>query len=301
MLKIKYIALISVLGLQYFGAAYSAGVALREGVVVNAERNEAFVMLASGGLAAIDLVTGNVRWTTEAAVKPVDVDGERLLAQTHPRGPGQLAMAVLDVTTGEVSAEFSAALPGQFTARARDTLRERFRIQSDRGGVRWRYERRPGGGAQLPEEARALRVESGLVGIDLAAGTASTVNQPRPPAPAMDRLLSTPLPGVPGRQFYSENRGHVLASEKADRDARYRWRVFTDDGDPVGETFAALSYSPFVVVGSQLHFVAPETVIARGSQIVEQPLELRAIDLNSGRQAWAIAIDDPRYRGPYPP
>ena len=38
-----------------------------------------------------------------------------------------------------------------------------------------------------------------------------------------------------------------------------------------------------------------------GSQFVDKPLRLRAVDLQTGAEAWEAAVVDTTFRGPFPP
>jgi hypothetical protein len=55
-------------------------------------------------------------------------------------------------------------------------------------------------------------------------------------------------------------------------------------------------------VGSRLYYVAqPSTRRAGGGELLRQPLRLRALDLRSGAEQWAVPVVDTAYRGPFPP
>src|SRR5207248_434414 len=64
----------------------------------------AYLMAADGGLARVRLDSGAVAWRTDRAVRPLSVVGDRLLAQADPPRNGVLALAVVDVRTGELRA-----------------------------------------------------------------------------------------------------------------------------------------------------------------------------------------------------
>src|SRR5262249_53276905 len=76
----------------------------------------AYVMTADGGLARVRLDSGALDWRSDRVLRPLSVVGDRLLAQADPPRDGVLALAVVDVGTGEVRAALNVDLPDAVTA-----------------------------------------------------------------------------------------------------------------------------------------------------------------------------------------
>src|SRR3954463_16411273 len=75
------------------------GASLRDGVLVAPDRGLAYVMRPGGGIDAIDLASGNVRWHSDAAAKPLAISGKRLIAQAESKGD-TLDVVALDARRG---------------------------------------------------------------------------------------------------------------------------------------------------------------------------------------------------------
>ena len=83
---------------------------------------------------------------------------------------------------------------------------------------------------------------------------------------------------------------------------RYRWSVYSlASGEVLGELRWHTSATPFCVLdGTLLTMTQPFGRLIEG-RIVEQPLALRAVSLDSGAQTWSRPVHDTTYRGPHPP
>jgi hypothetical protein len=106
--------------------------------------------------------------------------------------------------------------------------------------------------------------------------------------------------GADGRAFYSEDRAHVLVSRRV-ANSDYAWSLHMPDGTLLGKTLSRLSFSPFVVREGMLLFVSQPSERRVGEVMQFVPLSLRAVDLQSGAEAWSREIRDTRYQGPFPP
>ena len=157
--------------------------------------------------------------------------------------------------------------------------------------------------------AAELRRNSGAFLMDLPSGAMS----PLPPeevvvAPARraSELDAAPrLPGVPEPQILSADGRHVLSSERVADDSvwdKYLWTIYDrSTGEPVGQfrTFQALA--PFVVADGQVIYDTPPYARQVQGNVVEEPLQIRAVDLSTGQEVWSEEVRDTTYRGPYPP
>src|SRR5215203_3122330 len=67
------------------GQSPGHGVALQEGVVIAPRLGLAYVMHPGGGIDAVDLASGALRWRSDRAAKPLALSGDRLIAQAESR------------------------------------------------------------------------------------------------------------------------------------------------------------------------------------------------------------------------
>lgn len=279
----------------------AASVTLREGVVISPDAARAYVMSEDGGVASVRLADGATTWVNASVRKPVLVKGDRLLAQTDSADPRVLTLATLDVTTGASTAQFSATMPRGVEALARDALGKSFRLRAKPDGrVTWRWAEGPRGGADLDGDRD---VQTGVVRLDPALSSAHAVADLSPSPTQFRRLVRKPLSSLDGRQFYSEDKRHVLASSPlGELGGRYRWTVADAAGDIVGTVDADHSFLPFIVVGRQLLVVSPARSSAgEGSGFDDRPAELLALDLENAVVTWTHPLAEVRYRGVLPP
>src|SRR5437773_333013 len=90
-------------------------VALRPGIVIDGAGGVAYVMQAPGGVAAVDLSTGEVRWKSSAMDKPLALVGSLLVGQVEPkRRTTTLTVATLDTHADgrRISGDSAALNPG---------------------------------------------------------------------------------------------------------------------------------------------------------------------------------------------
>lgn len=103
----------------------AAGVALYDGVVVDAARSTAYVMHPGGGIAAYDLERGVALWRSSAGERPLLLAGDLLVAQARPDDHGELRIVALDIRKGgAASAEADIPLPSGVRAEVVDTLKQ---------------------------------------------------------------------------------------------------------------------------------------------------------------------------------
>jgi hypothetical protein len=160
----------------------------------------AFVASADGTLAALDVATGAVRWSSREALRPLAVDGGRLLAH-GPAEAGRLRLVFLDAATGANVGEESIALPADVAAPLDDTGETRFLVRLEQAGSRvrleWTWDFRPmrgvyeEDGADEGEDAGARpRRSEGAVEVDLRAGRATAVASRTVSLPALPSALA---------------------------------------------------------------------------------------------------------------
>jgi hypothetical protein len=334
---------------------------LNPGVLVDAERGEAYVMSPDGGIVAVGLTDGAPVWRSSKAEKPLTLAGELLIGQAETPGPAN-ALRIVTLDTGKRGEQVNEALvelpPGvqamvgpslnrSFTAEARAEPEEREEV-----AISWEFVERPLRGippglievlpgeappavsaAALPATGPATIAPTstgasepggdaiivrGMARIDLSTGTVTATEAARMPAapgpppvsagdsaPASDLELGMTLPGVPQPQFLSADGRHVLSSQRIADDPewdKYVWTIFErDSGRHVGELRAHLRYAPFFVSGARVICRTPPYERLQGPDMVQEPLQLRAVDLSTGAQVWSQPVRDTVDREPPPP
>jgi hypothetical protein len=299
--------------------------ALHDGVVVDAGRGLAYVMNSKGGIDALDLATGNVRWTSTAAVKPLALVDGVLLAQAATAQAGELPVVALDAK-GSAKSQLRIPLPAGVLAQAIDGPTRRFQANvfvAEDGAVvvAWAAtDEKPLQGMVPPEmdgtqapaadavpASAVAEPKTGAARLDLANGRVAEVvsdkakvlqlTPRRAGAAAAKGLdLRRQLPSVDGR--------HVLSTEPvaaAGGVKRYRWTITDAAGAKVGSVESPVSRASFVVAGDRVLYVAPRAARVEGGRLIEEPLRLQTVDLKSGSNVWASAVIDTTFRGPFPP
>jgi hypothetical protein len=98
----------------------------------------------------------------------------------------------------------------------------------------------------------------------------------------------------------------LLANKPAETDAtgwtNYLWAIYSlETGERLGEIRMPTSAAAFFVWNSILLYESRPYGRRVNGNWIQEPLELRAVDLNNGREAWKMPVRDPAYRGPLPP
>ena len=104
------------------------GIALLEGVVISPQQGFAYLMRPGGGIDAVDLASGAVRWRTKSAAKPLAIAAGRLVAQADSRGANALKLVVLDARSGAARDSVRIPLPAGVAATVIDTASSSFRV-----------------------------------------------------------------------------------------------------------------------------------------------------------------------------
>jgi hypothetical protein len=301
----------------------AAAVAFRPGLLVHPGLGVAYLMSVSGGIAAVDLATGAVRWTSTQGGRPLALVGNTLLTQVEPRTAGsQLELVVLDVgKRGARTATSRVTLAPGVRVALGETLQGTFLLEAQPAGgnvlLLWTFLPSPGQGMPEPQDTQSGRGTNRRVGaparargalrVNLATGAARPVDTttvraapaPRWILPSSEKLAAA---GAAATQYESADGRHILASERLDDDrvwAKYRWTVYErSSGRRLGEFRTYLSFTPFIVRGSLLIYETTPYAVA-GAE--EQPAKLRAISLTTGREVWSVPVRETVYRGPSPP
>jgi hypothetical protein len=311
-------------------AVPDGGAALLDGVVVAPRHGLAYLMRPGGGIDAVDLASGSLRWHSDGGAKPLALADDRLIAQAESRGANALALVALDARSGAARDAVRLPLPAGVAATVVDTPAGSFRVRAERADsrlvVRWEATSlTPAGPAQgyLPAanegQAPALdgqgpAVITGEAVIDLSAPSLRVMAEPavrsvRSAAlarPALEELHAPAVAGAAGRQLLSADGRHVLVTEPVESAEftvyRHRWTLYERaSGARVGSAPALVSATPFLVVGTTLYHTAPAHVLLEEGRIAEHPAALLAVNLATGTQAWKAAVQETSFKGPFPP
>ncbi len=290
---------------------------LRPGVIVDPGRKLAYIMNTKGGIDAVELARGTLVWSTDQAAKPLALNGDLLVSQVEPPGPGSaLEIAILSVQErGRRRVANSIRLPADVRVSIDETLNSSFttyaRVLGGGMFMLWEYSFHPIKGTApsdtLPDELP--RTTSGAVRMDLLSGALSSLKPEEvPPGLARrppDLAATERLVGVPGPQFIAADSGHVLGSERVADDRvwdKYRWTIYERlTGKRVAEIRNHLPQAPFVVLGSQVIYETGPYLRRTEMDLIDEPLKIRAVDLQTGQELWSWPVRDTTFRGPFPP
>jgi hypothetical protein len=113
------------------------------------------------------------------------------------------------------------------------------------------------------------------------------------------------IPGIPEPQFLSADGRHVMSSTRVGNDLvwdKYAWKIFDRDTlQALGEVRTHVRYAPFFVSDSRVIYQTGPYAHRVGANIVEEPLQIRAADLQTGERLWSQAVRDVTDREPPPP
>ena len=293
--------------------------ALTDGAVIDPDRGVAYLMNSRGGIDALDLDRGSLRWSSRAAAKPLAITGGRLLALALPRG-AEPNIVTLDAS-GRAVTSAALALPAGVRPMLKDDLTGSFRIEalSGPGGdllLQWTATSVPARGIEQLDNALVVGEEStpsepvttsGTVRVHPATGqlysaTAADAEALREhSADALRRGLEALSSGP--RTFAAVAGPHRLVSARqaeSQPDRRYRWTI-SDGATKLGEVESSVATSAFAVRGMTLYYIVPAGGrLAAGSEMKRRQLTLRAIDLATGAERWSRPLVDTRYFGPFP-
>jgi hypothetical protein len=270
--------------------AQSSAPALRDGVVVDTAANSAFVTTPGGAINAIDLTTGSSRWSSGAAVKPLVVADDTLVAQAAPSGNEQLVVVTMDKGSGAQKTRSQVALPNDLKAAVGDSPSQKTLVQGLVSGssvlVSWAIQTRIARGV-APDNGGGETV-TGAARLDPDTGAAVAVSSAAADSGGLSSLTLAQMV-----QLASADGQHVVKSEAGSAPGLYRWVVSTAAGASIGAVELPVSVAPFVVSGTRLFYVASPSGSRNASgRLVIEPLRLRCMDLGSGAQLWAVPVMD---------
>jgi hypothetical protein len=294
--------------------------ALLDGAVVSPRHGLAYVMRPGGGIDALELASGKVRWHSDGAAKPIAMVQNRLVAQAENGAAKQLELVVLDARTGAARESTRVPLPAGVKASVVDVPGGSFRVRADSADsqlvVRWESSGAAAGDparGYLPAdgEGQSPSVASGEALVDFSASKArvqplTAAASAAPERPALQELFTPAIAAAGGQQWLSADGRHVLVSERAELTEfslnRHQWTIYERaSGARLGSMPSLLTAAPFLVVGRTLYHASPPHAMQQAGRLVERPTSLRAVDLTNGAELWNAEVRDSAFRGPFPP
>jgi len=298
---------------------------LRSGVIADPDKSLIFVMNPKGGIDALDLETGTLKWSIDHAAKPLALSGNHLVCQIEPTpGENELKIAILNIEErGQIVSTNSIRLPSDVRVSISDGLKSRFnlygRIQNDEFIISWKYSYRPVRGyltlaqehekkEQSVPERDAPRITSGIIKLDLISGEMSAIKEEDLKIPLVPRWPNLKeaerLAGIKDVQFISSDGSHIMTSQRIADDRtweKYRWFIYKRaTGEQITEIKNHRPYMPFFIFKSAIIYETGSYTRRINDRLVDEPLKIRAVNLQTGAELWSWEIRDTKYRGPFP-
>jgi len=163
------------------------------------------------------------------------------------------------------------------------------------------------GPGQGPASGSEQHVVNGAFRLDLQSGAISEQQLPPARSSGSNNLLApnARLRGLPEDQFLSADGRHVLIAERVANDAafeKYRWAIYDrNTAQKLGEFRAHVRYAPFFVADSRVVFESGPYSRRTPAGLVQEPLQIRAVDLRTGDMLWRQPVRDTTGRRPPPP
>jgi hypothetical protein len=161
-----------------------------------------------------------------------------------------------------------------------------------------------------PERTGATRqISRGAFHLDLPSGSI-TPQQPdivatAPAVPALTLSAAEQLKGVPKPQFLSADGRYILNSKRSANDLewnKYVWTIYDrNGGQRIGQIKAPVSLAPFFVWNTRVIYEVGPYSRRNADALIEEPLQIRAVSLQTGEQVWSRPVRDTTPRGAPPP
>lgn len=259
------------------------------GGVADAAGDSAYVDAATGGVEAIALDGGGVRWRALGVARPIAVAGKRVVMLSPTSRRNELRLAVADATTGKIErTSQSFSLPGwvSIPPARQQSFACSATVDGERVVVYWHATAAWSQGMHPDEEQeRAAQHEAaGAVEFALDSGKAHALTDAAPKATGRPSLPPVVVERHRGPRMETRDGHHVLIEEGG------RWGVFSaPSGKKVGDFSVGGKLSDAVVIGSRIY-------LERG----EPRRHVQAIDLKSGSTAWERPLAAPPTFPPLP-
>ncbi len=162
-------------------SAWAGAAGLVPGVVVTEDGSAVIAMAPTGGVVALEVGTGEVRWTAIAGDRPLIVSDAVVVAQVERFENGQLTIGFLNLGDGTLLGRADLEIDPIARARVGEGLGERFDIASVPATgtqyLTWEYTARQVQGIAPSDNALAARTTDGAVSVDLTAMSAIPIDR----------------------------------------------------------------------------------------------------------------------------
>ncbi len=311
----NFFSMMCLLGL--FGVSYANdAVELRAGVILDKTSQSVITMLPGGGVAAFDLQTGETRWSSAHADKPLKVQSGQVLSQKEVHQKGLLTLVYQSVTDGAIHKSIDLDLPRKVMANVINGAGPYFEISPTHthpeNQLHWIFRGKKISGVaprkehffSNKESARRPKylIKSGLIDLDFNNHKATNGHISTAHKAKQSRIEQTVLNDVTGRQFLSQDGKHVLVSRRIDSNKaiQYQWQIHKLSGEMLGLLIADNSYAPFVVEGELLLFMTAAKGSLVDNKLIKTTPFLTAVDLQTNQVLWENAVRSIKYFGQLP-
>ncbi len=291
-------------------------VQLREGVIINKNRNELYIATPQWRVQAISIAAGQPSWTSNTEAMPLAVFNTKLLCldKNTTRG-NKIGIVELSLSSrGSKLLDYTTALPDSVNTGNANNANSVFTISprfvQNNTYLSWQYTYYPVRGiydeqSQQQENNRPT-VDSGAFRLEKTAGKLRVMKNIELP-PGLNQQSPVMVNNINNEkgQFFSADRLHTMTGTSIASDdvfERYRWEVFeAATGRKLSELTDYRSYAPFYVSGNTIIYEKGPYARLINGNMTEEPLVIVAVDLQNGNMLWKKEILDNVNRGPVPP
>jgi hypothetical protein len=237
-----------------------------------------------------------------------------------------LRIVTLDTAeAGRVVSATAQPLPAGVKAATVTTRSSEFTANAaavgDNAVVSWQFVERPLRGIPprkrevLPGERRSDQSATpatsfqGTFGVELKSGNVISA-VPAPAVAARAAPVRHPfavearVADIPEPQFLSADGRHILHSERQADDSvwdKYLWSIYDrNTRERLGQFKTHVSFAPFFVADTKVIYETGPYARRAGGGVIQEPEQIRAVDLRTGERVWSQAIRDTTPRGPVP-
>ena len=197
---------------------------MRDGVVVDANRNQIIITNPQKKVQAIAIATGQTTWSSQTEAKALAILNNTLICQsTADNSPERVVITRLNLRrSGAVISTESIQLPKDVVAGLTQTLNDSFdvkaRITNNQLFFSWDFQKRNLKG--LREDGTNNQESIGIVKTSGAfrlgnRGRLNSIEKTQLPSTGSQSIIASPrqrISGVEGRQFISRDQKHILVS-----------------------------------------------------------------------------------------
>lgn len=321
--KLPQVMLLGLIFLSFLGltipshAQANESFLMRDGVVIDANRNQIIITTPQKKVEAIAIATGRTTWRSQTEAKALAILNNTLICQaSSANSPERVVIKRLNLRrSGAVISSESIQLPKEVVATLTQTLNDSFdvkaRVNNNQLFFSWDFQKRNLKG--LREDNTNNQESSGIVKTSGAfrlgnRGRLSTIEKSQIPSNGSQSIIPSAtqrIANVDGRQFISRDRKYILVSKKIASDEvfkKYSWEIYNArTQQKIGGITSYKSYAPFYVNNNILVFETGLYTRNIDNRITSTPLQISAVNLQTGTVLWSIEILDSIYRGPTPP